>query len=457
VDTFGFDEVQPAALRRYVIAVAAAGPVAACLFALFLGDLSGHQIEIAVVLTLLAAIGERYPLQLTHKTTVNVASAAYVAMVLTLPIQLSALLALLALSIGLDLRRRANQTINVAEVLFNIGQGTLYTLAGAVAFDLLSRRPVGPEIAEIGSIGPIVGAWVAMHLINTGAVAGAAGLQMGTSPVRVWRQNLALDAAPEIALGAVGILAATIAEQSWYLVPVLALPGVLLQRAVQETARLRAETREALAALVEIVELRDPYTAGHSRRVAATGRAIAHQLGMTAEEADAIESAGQVHDIGKVAVDPHVLLKTSKLNDDEWAQMQLHPVHGANVVDRFATYRQGARIVRHHHERWDGAGYPDRIAAEEIPLGARILAVADSFDAMTSDRPYRDGMPVERAVSILTEGAGTQWDPAVVEAFLTVLAARPEEIPVYRREDPTPAANPGPVAALDRQVSTEAA
>jgi HD-GYP domain-containing protein (c-di-GMP phosphodiesterase class II) len=142
-----------------------------------------------------------------------------------------------------------------------------------------------------------------------------------------------------------------------------------------------------------------------------------------------------VHDIGKVAIDPHILLKTSKLTPAEWQQMQLHPVHGANVVDRFAAYRQGARYVRHHHERWDGAGYPDRISEEEIPLGARILAVADAFDAMTSDRPYREGMPIERALRILSEGAGTQWDPRVVEAFVRLIAERPGEVPVFRRDE----------------------
>lgn len=422
----------------------------------FLGDVTGSQIAIAVVLTLFAALGERFPLNLTHKTTINTTSAAIFAMVLTLPTPLPGLLALMALSISQDARRRANRKITAPEVLFNVGQGTLYTLASAVAFNLASRRAFGPEIGELGSLSAIVVAGIAMYLVNTGAVAVAAGLQMEVAPVRIWRQSLALDLAPQFALSAVGVLAAVIAEQGWYLVPLLALPGVLLHRSVQETVRLRAETRDALAALVEVVELRDPYTAGHSRRVAASARLIAHQMGLTAEEADTIESAGQVHDIGKVAVDPHVLLKSSKLTDDEWTQMQMHPVHGANVVDRFAAYRQGAKIVRHHHERWDGGGYPDHIAGEEIPLGARILAVADSFDAMTSDRPYRDGMPAERAIAILADGSGTQWDPAVVDAFLALYTSRPDDVPIFRRHAPN--ADSMVTAGLTRRSSsTEAA
>jgi HD-GYP domain-containing protein (c-di-GMP phosphodiesterase class II) len=457
VDRLGYQELQPSALRRYVIVVSAAGVALACALALFVGHLSDNQVRIAAVLTILAMIGERYPLQLTHKTTINVSSAAYFAMVLTLPAALPGVLALLAISVGQELRRRTNPTITLPEMFFNIGQGALYTAIGALVYVGAVDQPFGPHIGELGSLGPMVVAAMAMHLVNTGAVAGAAGLQLGISPVRVWTRNLAMDIAPQGTLAIIGTLAASVALHAWYLVPFLALPGVLVQRAVRETVRLRAETYEALAALVEVVELRDPYTAGHSRRVAATARMIASQLRLTAEEADLIESAGQVHDIGKVAIDPQILLKTSKLSDDEFGQMQLHPVYGANVVDRFAAYRECAKFVRHHHERWDGAGYPDRIAGEEIPLGARILAVADSFDAMTSDRPYREGMAVERAISILREGAGTQWDPAVVDAFVALMVNRPGDVPVYRRSDATVPAKPGPASDQNEASSTEAA
>ncbi len=105
---------------------------------------------------------------------------------------------------------------------------------------------------------------------------------------------------------------------------------------------------------------------------------------------------------------------------------------GADVLAKFAAYREGTMLVRHHHERWDGKGYPDRLAGEAIPLGARILAVADTFDALTSDRPYRSGLSAEKAAQILREGAGTQWDAAVVEALLNILAEQPERLPSHR-------------------------
>jgi HD-GYP domain-containing protein (c-di-GMP phosphodiesterase class II) len=180
---------------------------------------------------------------------------------------------------------------------------------------------------------------------------------------------------------------------------------------------LRADTREALSSLVDIVELRDPYTAGHSRRVAESARTLAIWMGLTGEEADLIETAGRVHDLGKLAMSPALLSKQGPLDDDEWTQVRQHPVNGAAILDRFAGYRECSHLVRHHHERWDGSGYPAGLTGDAIPLGARILAVADAFDAMTSVRAYRPAQGPDAAMRILERGAGEQWDPGVVAAF----------------------------------------
>jgi HD-GYP domain-containing protein (c-di-GMP phosphodiesterase class II) len=220
-----------------------------------------------------------------------------------------------------------------------------------------------------------------------------------------------------------GVCAAELLSGSPLLLPTLAVPAVLIHRAVQQSTELRENVREALASLVDVVELRDPYTAGHSRRVAELARAIAIQLGLTAEEADAIEDAGNVHDLGKVAIDPAILLKPGKLTEAEWAEMKRHPVYGAEVLARFTSYRSGIPLVRSHHESWDGSGYPDGLRGTDIPLGARILAAADTFDALTSDRPYRAGMDLDRARAILQDGKGSQWDPAIIEALFLVLDA----------------------------------
>ncbi|MEA2513092.1 MAG: hypothetical protein QOJ59_2579 [Thermomicrobiales bacterium] len=428
----------PTCLRRYLVAVSVGGlAVTVGLAVVVHGELAPHHVLLAIVLVALAAVAERYPLHLTHKTNINLGTAAYVAMLLTLPLMLPAVLALVASAGAQTARMRSNRNLGFSEPAFNVAQTALYVAAAVPVFTLLRDMPLGPSLGDFGSLGAVVAASLAMHLVNTGLVSVAAGLQMGISPLRVWWHNLALDLTPHITLTVLGFTAAYVADAQPLLLPVLAVPGVLVQRSVAQTVRLRVDTHEALASLVEVVELRDSYTAGHSRRVATTARLIALQLGLTAEEADIVESAGRVHDIGKVAVDPLILVKRGKLTADECGQMRQHPTLGANVVERFAAYQRGTAFVRHHHEAWDGSGYPDGQAGEAIPLGARILAVADTFDALTSDRPYRDGMAVAQAMAILDDGAGRQWDPRAVEALRDLLRETPGDVPLFSRDEQT--------------------
>ena len=144
---------------------------------------------------------------------------------------------------------------------------------------------------------------------------------------------------------------------------------------------------------------------------------------MPAEEIDLIVSAAQVHDLGKISIDNRILFKEGRLTDEERRQVNTHSAAGAELAGQFSMYGAGAAIIRHHHERWDGSGYPDGLAGDAIPLGARIIAVADVYDAMTSDRPYRAALSHEVAVSELMRGSGSQFDATVVEAFLALDAA----------------------------------
>jgi HD-GYP domain-containing protein (c-di-GMP phosphodiesterase class II) len=145
---------------------------------------------------------------------------------------------------------------------------------------------------------------------------------------------------------------------------------------------------------------------------------ILKSLDKTGAEKELVASAARVHDIGKIGLPDSVLLNEGKLNEQEVAIMQTHPDAGAQLLRRYHEFSRGIDIVRHHHERWDGLGYPAGLKGQTIPFGARIVAVADSFDAMTSDRPYRQGMSSEVACGILTAGKGTQWDAEVVDAFI---------------------------------------
>lgn len=180
---------------------------------------------------------------------------------------------------------------------------------------------------------------------------------------------------------------------------------------------------QTVHALVALVEARDAYTGQHTSEVAALTTRLALALGVTTTVAHTVALAGQLHDIGKVAVPDAALRKPGPLSEAEWRLMRQHPVIGADIVGRVPALRALVPIVRSHHEHWDGNGYPDRLAGDAIPLGARIVAVTDAYGALTSDRPYRRAQPVRDALAELRRCAGTQFDPAVVAAFVPVIEA----------------------------------
>jgi putative two-component system response regulator len=180
------------------------------------------------------------------------------------------------------------------------------------------------------------------------------------------------------------------------------------------------------------VEFKDPYTEGHLRRIAGYSEQTAAALGLSADQARVVRHAGVLHDIGKIGVREELLRKPGRLTPEEQSELRRHAEYGAEIVAPMRFAGDVAPIILSHHEHWDGAGYPFGLRGEQIPLGARIIAVVDAFDAMTSDRPYRKSLGREEAVRRLRAGSGTQWDPRVVTAFLDLLEAgklAPVELP----------------------------
>jgi putative nucleotidyltransferase with HDIG domain len=186
-------------------------------------------------------------------------------------------------------------------------------------------------------------------------------------------------------------------------------------------AVLEQDALEAVETLNATVDARDPYTAGHSHRVQEIAVAVARELGIAGKDLDAIAHAGLFHDIGKLGVPDAILTKPAKLTEQEYALMKHHPADGANIVAKFGRLRAAVPLIRHHHERWDGKGYPDSLAGKQIPLGAAIVGLADAWDAMTTDRPYHRALHREEAEAELRAHRGTQFAPAVVDAFVRVL------------------------------------
>jgi cyclic di-GMP phosphodiesterase len=203
-----------------------------------------------------------------------------------------------------------------------------------------------------------------------------------------------------------------------------------VHRAVSDRVKLETQTLASLFELADILDARDKYTHGHSERVGHYAEQVAIQMGMPSERAHLTFLAGRLHDIGKCAINNEVLLKRGSLDDDERSHMRRHPEVGSAMLAHFSLFREVAAFVRGHHERWDGRGYPDGLGGEAIPLEARIIAVVDSYDAMTTTRPYRVAMPHAEAVRRLREGAGRQWDPEVVATFIAWAASRELRTPV---------------------------
>jgi len=175
---------------------------------------------------------------------------------------------------------------------------------------------------------------------------------------------------------------------------------------------------DMVQALVSAIDAKDPYTCGHSARVAWVARSIAEHMGLDEATCHNVFLAGLLHDVGKIGVEDSVLRKPGRLTDEEFEEIKKHPRVGHRILRHLKRLAFALPGVLYHHERLDGKGYPDGLAGTSIPLIARIIAVADSFDAMASDRPYRKGMPIEKVLAILRSGAGSQWDPEVVDVFL---------------------------------------
>lgn len=192
--------------------------------------------------------------------------------------------------------------------------------------------------------------------------------------------------------------------------------------------KLESAYMETIEILRFTVEAKDSYTRGHSDRVSEYSELIGKTLGLSEADLKTLKIGGLFHDIGKIGIPDNILLKTSKLNDDEYSEIKNHPSIGAHILSNATIFKDIIPIVKHHHERFDGNGYPSKLKGNEIPYLARIAAIADAFDAMTSRRSYRDSLDLEFVKNEIVQNAGTQFDPEIAQIFLNILDAEPNEI-----------------------------
>ncbi|MFZ0167086.1 MAG: HD-GYP domain-containing protein, partial [Trebonia sp.] len=226
----------------------------------------------------------------------------------------------------------------------------------------------------------------------------------------------------DLGYAAYGLLMAALWSVVGFFAPLLVLIPLFVARwAVTQFAEQQKAYEATVGALCQAVETKDFYTRGHSDRVSRGSVMIAREIGMRNERVEAIRYAGMLHDVGKLGVPTKVLQKTGKLTEEEYAAIQLHPMRGLDIVREIGFLDEALAGIMHHHERIDGKGYPMGLTGDEIPEFARVLAVADAFDAMTSNRSYRGARSVPEGVTELRKWAGTQFDPAFVDAFVTAI------------------------------------
>jgi HD-GYP domain-containing protein (c-di-GMP phosphodiesterase class II) len=292
----------------------------------------------------------------------------------------------------------------------------------------------------------VVALAVTYYLITVLVVLVAITLNSGEPPLAVLTEMGREPLLPEMSLILIGLVLGVIWNTNELLSLLIIAPVMFSIRSFEAVARLRKETIEAVLKMAESIDYRDTQTYEHSQRLAGLTRRLAMRVELTAEHADEVVLASRVHDLGKIGISNDILLKQGPLTPEERKTMEEHPVIGASILANYSAFKTSVDIVRHHHERWDGNGYPDGLRGEEIPMGARIIAVVDAFDAMVADRPYRRGMPVTQAVDRIKDGMGSQFDPKVCAAFLQMLIDEgtytpPERVPELRIVTAAPASS----------------
>ncbi|MDQ3513661.1 MAG: HD-GYP domain-containing protein [Chloroflexota bacterium] len=357
----------------------------------------------------------RIPRSETIAFTVDSALSLSLALILG-PLSATALFMAATLVLDLFMRRTP---IKILVNVFGLG---LATLSAGWVFSLVSSSQV-ISLSEGRTIAGIMLAATVFTMVNTWSLAIIISAVLGAKPLAMWWANRQPMAIELVTVPTIGSIVPVLYAQHPFAPVLLFVPLLGPFFAFRALRQVEEETRKCMESLADALEQRDPYTSQHSIRVTAHTTAILDQMPeIPFEVRSCIIAAARVHDVGKVGTRDGSLFKPGRLTDAEFLDIQRHPVIGSDIVGQLAIYQDEATLIRHHHERWDGTGYPDRLAGDAIPLGARVIAVADAFDAMTSDRAYRPALAFETALEILRGEAGAQFDPDIVRAFERAIA-----------------------------------
>jgi len=353
-------------------------------------------------------------------------------------------------------------------IIFNATEPAISIwVASFLFFTLAGVQPLAQRSTQIGPLVlPLLAFTITYFVLNSWLTAVAVSFETGISTFSIWRQHFLWISLNYFAGASVAVLLARNTSEIdlsslTIVVPLLIVSYLTFKTALQriEDARIHVDKLNSLyLSTIETfalwIDAKDQVTHGHIRRVQRYALGLATELGVKDRLLlRAVEAAALLHDMGKLAVPEHILNKPGKLTTGEFEKMKLHSSIGAQILSSIDFPYPVVPIVRHHHENWDGSGYPDELAGTEIPIGARILAVVDCFDALTSDRPYRGKLTDEQALEILLDRRGTMYDPLVVDGFMKVYQALKDEAVDVETPEGTPLPGPTPQVIASRPES----
>src|SRR5215471_2675807 len=422
----------PVAARVYVFGVCIGGAVVAALNIPHSLKHPGLFLVLLVCSSVASALKVSLPLA-TSGSTMSISYAVDFASLLLLGANETILVA--ATSAWSQCTFRVQNKTPVYRTLFSMASLVITVKLAGVIYVWSGGLPPDAPIHLMTISGPLVAAATAYFLSNTALIATAISVSTNQRILRIWNENC-LWSAPSYFVGALAAAAAAwvIQRGGYWTAGLTSMPVYLLyrtykvylgrvqdeQRHVQEVSDLHLATIEALALAIDA---KDQTAQSHIRRVQVYAAGLARALGMSDNEIQGVKTAALLHDIGKLAVPEHILSKPGPLTQEEFQKIRIHPQVGAEIISGVPFPYPVAPLILSHHERWDGKGYPTGLKGEEIPLGARILAVVDYFDALMSERPYHKPMSLEAAQGLLRQEAGKALDPRVVQTFIDMYPA----------------------------------
>jgi len=375
--------------------------------------------SIVAFLSILCFLAEAFATQLPVVGAVSLSSAILLAAVLLDGPAAGAVVALIG-SVSLSDIREGKP---LSRMLFNTAQYVLGTVTAGMTVLALGSSPLlwaANNSTGLRWLLVVCASASVLALSNMILVGAAIAVFTQASLLDVWRQSFAALSVSFLALALLGMVAAEVVYAAGIPGTLLIVVPFIIARQTFEVFRRQSRAyRETVRSLVAAIEAKDAYTKGHSERVAWYARTLAEGLYMPEPEVRSVEWAALLHDVGKVALDVDTLTKPRELSRDEITSVRRHPALAAQILSEIDFLADVIPMVEAHHERLDGSGYPAGLSGEEIPLGARILAVADSFDAMTSSRAYRQALPVDEALNEVRRGAGVLFDQRIVEQLLS--------------------------------------